>query len=84
MRFAALLVAALTTGCVMGATPTVVTQTPASITYECLGAVGGCQASPQEVADMAQRHCRTYGKNAQQAMLARAPSGNLRATFVCV
>lgn len=70
--------------CSIAAMPSVVAQTPASISYECLSAVGGCQATPQQVADMAQTHCQKAGKNAQQASLARAPSGNLRASFNCI
>lgn len=63
--------------------PRIIAETPASISFECIGAVGGCSSSPQAIADMAQRHCQKTGKNAQQNDLRTAPSGNLKATFVC-
>jgi hypothetical protein len=63
--------------------PRVIAETPASISYECIGSVGGCKATPQQIADMAQAHCRRTGKNAQQSSMGIAPSGNMRATFIC-
>ena len=57
-------------GC-SAATPKVVTQTPAGISYE-------------DVADAAQLHCRKAGKDARQTSLAIAPSGDLWTSFSCV
>ena len=57
-------------GC-SAATPKVVTQTPASVSYE-------------DVADAAQLHCRKAGKDARQTSLAIAPSGDLWTSFSCV
>lgn len=78
---AAVLAALLLAGCA-GAEPRIVSATPASVEIECIGVVA-CK-SAQAVADAAQAHCQKYGLNAQQTMLARAPSGNERAVFSCV
>lgn len=80
----AVLALLLLAGCTAGAAPRVVTQTPASISYECIAAFGGCSRSPQQIADAAQQHCSGFGKNARQVEMGVAPSGNLRASFICV
>jgi hypothetical protein len=73
----------LLTGCVATAEPRVIAETPASISYECRGAISSCRATPQDVANAAQAHCQKIGKNAQQKELGVAPSGDFRAVFVC-
>jgi hypothetical protein len=66
------------------AEPRIVSETPASVELECIGAFVSSCRSPQAVADAAQAHCQKYGLNAQENMLSRAPSGNERAVFNCV
>jgi hypothetical protein len=69
--------------CQTSGEPRIIAETPASISYECIGTVSGCRATPQDIANAAQQHCQKSGKNAQQKDLGVAPSGNFRATFVC-
>jgi hypothetical protein len=73
------LVPALLTAC--ATKPSIVHQAPTSFTYECMG-FEGCN-SPQQVADLAQAHCRTYGKNAHLVTQTLTSSGNLSAIYTC-
>lgn len=75
---------ALTLGGCAAATPRVVSQTPGSIEIECVTAsLAGC-SSAQDVADMAQAHCRQYGMNAQANRVLTSQSGNRWASYICV
>lgn len=82
-KAAALVLAFGLTSCMSAGTPRVVTQTPASISFECTDGFG-CSSKPQDIADAAQTHCRKFGKNAQQSILRTATSGNFVASYVCV
>lgn len=63
----------------------VVSQTPASISFECIAPfLGGCEKTPQEVANVAQAHCKLHGRDAEQTYMGIAPSGDLKASFRCV
>jgi hypothetical protein len=67
-----------------GAEPRIVSQTPASVEIDCMTLWDtGCR-SAQAVADLAQRHCRQYGLDAQESKLAESPSGNRRVIYNCV
>lgn len=79
-RIFAVSLALVLAGC---ASPQVVSQTPAGIEINC-GRGVTCSSSPQEVADMAQRHCRQYGQNAQQGDMSSSPSGRQWASYRCV
>jgi len=61
--------------------PTFVRQAPDSFAYECMG-FEGC-TSPQEIADLAQAHCRTYGRNAHLVTQTLTSSGKLSAVYTC-
>jgi hypothetical protein len=72
-----LLPALLLPGC--AGTPSVVSQTPASIELKC---GNGC--AEQSVADAAQAHCRQYGRNARQQKLSENNWGARWVTYDCV
>jgi hypothetical protein len=78
-----LVFALLLSGCA-AAKPKVISQTPASIEIECVTtSLAGC-SSAQDVADMAQAHCRQYGMNAQPNRVLTSTSGNRWASYNCV
>lgn len=68
----------LLAGC---AKPEIVAQTPGSVEIACAGFT--C-TDPQAVADLAEKHCRQYGLDAQSNHLRMSESGNRWETFSCV
>jgi hypothetical protein len=76
---AAGLVLPLLTAC--ATRPSIVRETPASFSYECMG-FEGCN-SPEQVADLAKAHCRTYGKNAHLVTQTLTSYGKLSAVYTC-
>lgn len=58
----------------------IIAETPAGISFECLN----CNVTPDDIAKIADTHCRMFGKNAQRKNLNIEPSGDVRAAFVCL
>jgi hypothetical protein len=56
------------------ASPKVVSYTPGGIEIDCMGGLR-CSSSPQDLANLAQDHCRKYGQNAQQERAFRECDG---------
>jgi hypothetical protein len=52
----------------------VVSYTPGGIEIDCMGGLR-CSSSPQDLANLAQDHCRKYGQNAQQERAFRECDG---------